>query len=304
MFCGNLFCLNTMHHLPIQTDTYFNTYARIPDKFRKFLIPAARYHFKTDGVNSTLDMNIALEGFSIWVHYFWLKTLVNLKPFNTKDVYVLHFWLSRHPESTLIFLKAEEHEPWPARGHSLSMHINVDPVKLSRLTKEYPALEQLNQSPQISNRISAVNVRILKKILRCRYIGAAAECYLRKYCAILYSNYLTQPPKTSITPETRWKLYRIMQYAGSHPQKIQSYEALADQFDIDFETMKIGFEQEFHIPLYDFVFQERMDLAFKLLMHHNLDTVARKLGYRTSFLCSADFELFFGCTPLQLQMAQ
>jgi len=299
MFYFNLLCLNTMHHLPIETDTYFNSYARIPDKFRKFLIPAARYHYKTDGVNSTLDMNIALEGFSIWIHYFWLKTLVNLKPFNSKDVYVLHYWLSRHPENTLIFLKAEEHEPWPARGHSLSMHVNVDPAKLSKL-----GLEQLTQTADSSSSISAVSIRILKKILRCRYIGPLAECYLGKYCAILYSIYLNNPTKISIDPETRWKLYRILQYAGSHPQKIHSYEILAQQFNIDFDIMKAGFEQEFHISLFEFILQERMDLAFKLLMHHNLDTVANKLGYPTTFLCSADFELFFGCTPLQLQMAQ
>lgn len=319
-----------MHHLPIETDTYFNSYAQVPYRFSKFLIPSARYHFKTDGINASLDMNITLEGFSIWIHYLWLEGRTFLQPFNTKDTYALHFWLSRSMEAKLenkgnvdveacilFFLKAMEHAAWPASGPSLSIHINVDPADIQRLSVTFPQLVLLKRFPSynistpvnpVPFAISAVSIRILKRILHCRHLNFTASCFLQRQCVSLYSNYLkelyTETGRILISNEDRWKLYRILQYAGSHPDQVRSYEGLADQFDIDFMTMKLGFEQEFHISLFDFVLQERMTLAFNWLMRYDLNEIARRLGYPATFLFNADFEMFYGRNPLQLQMTQ
>lgn len=321
-----------MYHLPIETDSYFHTYAQIPDKFRKFLIPSARYHFKSDGMNASLDMNIPLAGFSIWIHYLWLTGSIALQPFNTRDTYALHFWLARSipaalkdkglvnvEDCILFFLKAMEHAAWATSGTSLSMHINIDPANLLPLSYDYPQLSQLRELPvyNISTpvnptpfTISAANIRILKRILHCRHIGVAAECYLKRICVSLYSNYLKEwrpdGSKILLRREDRWKLYRILQYAGSHPEKIVSHDSLAERFHMDLLTMKAGFEQEFHISLYDFVLQERMELAFTWLTGYNysIEDIARKLHYRATFLFNADFELFFRRAPLELRMLQ
>lgn len=321
-----------MYHLPIESDSYFHTYTQIPEKFRKFLIPAARYHFKSDGVNASLDMNISLSGFSIWIHYLWLAGSVSLLPFNTRDVYALHFWLSRSipaalkdkglvnvEDCILFFLKAMEHTAWLSSGTSLSLHINIDPASLLPLSYEYPQLALLRELPEYAVStpvnpapftISPANIRILKRILHCRHIGPAADCYLRRNCVSLYSNYLTElsgaGPRITLKKEDRWKLYRILQYAGSHPDEVTSHDSLAEQFEIDYVTMRTGFEQEFHISLFDFVLQERMNLAFGLLMNHrySIEEIARRLNYPASFLFNADFELFYGRTPLLLRMVQ
>lgn len=321
-----------MYHLPIESDSYFNTYAHIPEKYRKFLIPSARYHFKTDGANASLDMNIPLPGFSIWIHYLWLTGSVALYPFNTRDTYALHFWLARSipaalkdqglvnvEDCMLFFLKAMEHAAWITSGISLSMHINIDPANLMPLSYEFPQLSLLRELPvynistpinPVPFPISAANIRILKRILHCRHIGAAGECYLRRNCVSLYSNYFkelnAEKTRRLLRPEDRWKLYRILQYAGSHPETIFSHDSLAERFQIDPITMKVGFEEEFHITLYDFVLQERMTLAFNLLMnyHYSIEDITRKLNYPATFLFNADFEMFFGRTPLVLRMVQ
>jgi AraC-like DNA-binding protein len=321
-----------MHHLPIESDSYFHSYAPVPGKFRKFLVPSARYHFKSDGVNASLDMNIPLPGFSIWIHYLWLTGSVALQPFNTKDTYALHFWLARSipaalkdkglvnvEDCILFFLKAMEHAAWVTSGTSLSLHINIDPASLIPLSYEYPQLSLLRELPvytistpvnPVPFSISAANIRILKRILHCRHIGAAGECYLRRNCVSLYSNYLNELSEAGATilvkPADRWTLYRILQYAGSHAHTILSHDSLADRFHIDLITMKTGFEQEFHISLYDFILQERMNLAFNWLMNYNysIEDIAHKLNYPVSFLFNADFELFFGRSPLALRMVQ
>ena len=318
-----------MYHLPIESDAYFNTYTQIPEKFRKFLIPSARYHFKSDGTNASLDMNISLAGFSIWIHYLWLKGNVSLQPFNTRDTYALHFWLSRSipaalkdkglvnvEDCILFFLKAMEHTAWLSSGTSLSMHINIDPGNLCPLSYEYPQLALLRELPAytistpvnpLPFTISAANIRILKRILHCRQRGTAAGCYLRRNCVSLYSNYLNEFSCTKVTiplsREDRWKLYRILQYTGSHPETITSYNSLAERFHIDLITMRTGFEQEFHISLYDFVLQERMNMAFNLLMNYrySIEEIARKLNYPAPFLFNADFEMFYGRDPINIQ---
>lgn len=319
-------------HLPIESDSYFNTYALIPEKFRKFLIPSARYHFKSDGVNASLDMNIRLDGFSVWIHYLWLTDNVALYPFNTKDTYALHYWLSRSipaelrdqglvnvEDCILFFLKAMEHAAWAASGASLSMHINVDPDNLTYLANKYPQLSRLKDLPEyaistpvnpIPFSIGAVNIRLLKRILHCRYIGSVSECYLLRNCVSLFRNYFRElslsDTRIVVRQEERRKLYRILQYAGRHPEKVHSYESLAAMFQIDLITMRLGFEQEFHMSLYDFILQEQMDRAFDWLInhHYSVEKVARELKYPATFLFNADFELFFGCDPLSLQMAQ
>jgi AraC-like DNA-binding protein len=319
-------------YLPIESDTYFNTYGVIPEHFRKFLIPAARYHFRSDGVNASLDMNITVDGFSIWVHYLWLTGGVSLLPFNTKDTYALHFWLSRSipaelrdqglvsvEDCILFFLKAMEHAAWPASGTSLSMHINVDPGALNSIAEKYPQLYLLKELPKytistpvnpVPFRISAVNIRLLKRILHCRYIGIVSECYLLRNCISLFTNYFRELSLSAIRivvkEEDRRKLYRVLQYAGSYPDRVTSHEDLAEQFHIDLMTMRLGFEQEFHISLFDFVVQERMNRSFDLLMtyQYSVERVSRELGYPAEFLFNADFERFFGCHPYILQMSQ
>jgi AraC-like DNA-binding protein len=321
-----------MYHLPIESDSYFNTYVRVPEKFRKFLIPSARYHFKSDGLNFSLDMNIPVNGFSIWIHYLWLTDNVSLLPFNTRDTYALHFWLSRRipaalkdkgivnlEDCILFFLKAMEHAAWPISGNSLSMHINIDPADLTRLSYEFRQLALLREFPEyavstpvntIPFSISAVNIRILKKILQCRHIGPVAECYLRRNCVSLYSNYLKELSVTTpcilLKQEDRWKLYRILQYVGSHPEVVTSHDNLAERFDMDAVIMKEGFAQEFHMSIFDFVLQERMNLAFDWLMTFNytIGHIAEMLNYRPTFLFNAEFERFFGRDPLSLRMMQ
>lgn len=320
-----------MYHLPIESDTYFNTYTQIPEKFRKFLIPAARYHFKSDGVNAALDMNIPLAGFSVWIHYLWLSGSASLQPFNTRDTWALHFWLARSipaalkdtgmvnvEDCILFFLKAMEHAAWLSSGRSLSMHINIDPGNLSALSQEYPQLSFLTELPVFTIStpvnpmpfsISAANIRILKRILHCRHIGTAGDCYLKRNCVSLYSNYLNEfKGKEIIIPigqEDRWKLYRILQYVGSHPETVISYESLAERFHMDKIIMRTGFEQEFHIPLFDFVLQERMNMGFNLLMSHkySVKEITRKLNYSAPFLFNADFEMFYGRHPLNIQQS-
>ncbi|SFE45013.1 AraC-type DNA-binding protein [Chitinophaga sp. CF118] len=319
-----------MHRLPIESDSYFNSYGHVPERFRRFLIPSARYHFSSDGANDMLDMNISLDGFSIWIHYLWLKGDILLQPFNTKDTFALHFWLARSipaklrdlglvdvADCILFFLKAMEHAAWAASGISLSMHINVDPYNLVPLSTEFPQLAFLKNLPAYTNStpinpmpfsISAVNFRILKRILHCRYIGIFSECYLRRNCVSLYTNYLkelsTEVAQIVMLEEDRRKLYRILQFVGSHPEMVVSHEYLAERFHINIITMRVGFEQEFHVSLFDFVQQERMNKAFSLLMNYSIDDIARKLGYPATFLFSADFEMFYGRDPRQLQMAQ
>jgi AraC-like DNA-binding protein len=321
-----------MFHLPIESDTYFHTYARIPEKFRKFLIPSARYHFKSDGGNASLDMNISLNGFSVWIHYLWLTSSVSLLPFNTKDTYALHFWLSRSipaelkdqglvnvEDCILFFLKAMEHAAWPASGASLSMHINIDPHNIIYLVNKYPQLSLLKELPlyEISTpvnpvpfSIGAINIRLLKRMLHCRYVGIAGEAYLLRNCVSLFSNYFRELSLCDVTmfvnQELRRKLYRILQYAGSHAEKIHSYEALANMFQLDLITMRMGFEQEFHMSLYEFILQEQMNRAFEWLAnyHYSVEKVAKELKYPATFLFNADFELYFGCDPLVIQMAQ
>jgi AraC-like DNA-binding protein len=316
-----------MFRLPIETGPdYFKQTQSIPAQFRKYLIPSSNYAFNADGNNKILDLNIRVPGFNIWVHYLWLQGSSSLSPFSTRDTFALHFWLSRRipaalknkdilslEDCMLFFLKASEHNAWPANGNALSMHVNVDPEGINQLTEDIPGFERLNDyKGQVSTLvnpvpypINAITFRTLKDILKCAYFGNAADIYLRRKCMNLYQQYFVRMEATT-TPIQHKNLLRIIQLISRYPEQVTSHEDIAKKFNIDIPSLKAGFEQIYNISLYDYVQQKRLDKAFHLLLTTTmtLREIAAYLGYPNYMIMDSAFELYYGIHPLVLRNAQ
>lgn len=308
--------------LPIETDvSFFQPSRPIPSGIRKFVLPAslARYTHSSEG--AILDMNIRLPGFSIWIHYLWMKNKAILHPFSTRNTWALHYWLADKIPVTLrdrgamtledcmlFYLTKNEHTAWPSFGDALSVHINIDPEQILTIVNELPALKGLEQLPSPLNNtlinpvpfaINPVTRTLLKRILHCRYTGHIAMIYQRRNCIDLYLQYLDQlaapPAVTLISPRLKKTLYEIQRMIILHPEKP---EKLTDTYGIPEHTLRDAFRQEFHISLFDYIMMEKLNKAFHMLMHNGVSRtqIAKELGYPHEAFLNGDFKLRYGNT--------
>ncbi|MCK7554621.1 AraC family transcriptional regulator [Chitinophaga sedimenti] len=309
--------------------------AQVPQYLVKHLIPYARTYFSGDEQGDLLELNIKAGPFSFWMHYISMRELATINPFSASHVLALHHWFGGNipaklresnpmilgdNECNLFNILPEVHAAWPAIDSSLSMHVNVDPLKVKELASKHPAFGQLARLP-LAQHSSIVNSRpykidevrreTLNRIISCKYVHSAAYYYFRRNFLDMYLQFLKQLqneplPELPLDQRTRDRLSLLRMYIGNHPDADINVVNMAAKTQLSIETIGRGFEQLYNISFDDYLLQMRMYKAYDLLMQTSAgkSEVAHRVGYSSYMGFIRAFIKYFGCDPLSLRREQ
>ncbi|UYQ94795.1 AraC family transcriptional regulator [Chitinophaga horti] len=309
--------------------------AQVPSHLVKYLIPYARTYFKGDANGELLDLNIKTGPFSFWMHYINMRELTTLNPFSASHVLALHHWFGGNlpaklregnpmilgdNECNLFNILPEVHTVWPTIDSSLSIHVNVDPLKVKDLAAKHPDFEELARLPLLQHsgivnsapyRIDDVRRETLNRVISCKYVYQPAYYYFRRNFLDMYLQFLTQlrnekQPALPLDQRYRDRLSLVRIHINNHPDADITLANMAERSQLSVDMLARGFEQVYNVRFDNYLHQIRMYRAFDLLMQTNAgkSAIAQKVGYSSYMGFIRAFIRFFGCDPLTLRREQ
>lgn len=308
-------------------DNAYTPHQDIPAAFQRQLIPYARFYYHEDKDGCILDQNIRAGEFSIWTHNIHMRPGVAIIPRSQYQVITLHSYDDAPPQNnrmqlekevSLFNVMASDESALPASSQPLSFHINIEPVAVRELAREFPLLSALAAIP-ISNvtgplhkapfQLNPVSRLIRDRILQAKHIGNSAYSFFRRNAADFYGNYtrrLIAPPPIMMNLEKLQQLHDIFTYIIQNLHLPLTYKDLQQKFDVPEALLLKPFEQEFHLTVPELVLQEKMAAAFELLSTRNtpLSVILERTGFTSLDTFMSAFERYYKYGALQVMDAQ
>ncbi|RFS19506.1 AraC family transcriptional regulator [Chitinophaga silvatica] len=292
---------------------------KIPVYLHSALMPYAKYYSDIDINGIILDQKIKFREFSIYYHLIHLSEGTKLTSIITdKDIVPacisgfyshteempLKISLPTHPQLTAAF---------PVREYIMDFHVNFDSFYLFDIIDKFPLFKILNPKVEFNHneihsftppphpyQTNKVNYNIMKRIINCKLVGDLAEKYLYRNALnyfLTYLHYLLTPAPIMLHGTYVTQLMEIADYILQNPVEAKSKEALCKKFEVVPEFLEEPFQQMFYTPVDDLIYQERMNIAFKLLTEeqHTFTYVANKTGFPDYETLKKEFQEYYRC---------
>lgn len=307
----------------------------IHEEYVQLIVPYAKSYYYTDEDYDSLSQNIKVREFSMWSHDIIVKNHILLCPYTPYQILALHILGEGCFEASIqergeIFLEESECNLFHLHSHLhtvalnagekiYSFHINVTPEGLQRLALKYPLFRHLlkkqlgpiggplNRKPF---QLTAQSALMVSKIATCKYVEVQASCYLYRCFLNMYLNFTLQD-KLSVDPlilsPTGEKIIKqIFDYVSLHAPRIQHTREIATHFRVDEGILIKNFRRKFCIGLREFIVQQRLFMAYDMLVKDHLDlrTIAMKTGFSHTSAFVYAFKKYFETEPNYIRNAQ
>ncbi|MBL7713125.1 MAG: helix-turn-helix transcriptional regulator [Chitinophagaceae bacterium] len=97
----------------------------------------------------------------------------------------------------------------------------------------------------------------------------------------------------------RDRLERIREYILKNLDKTLNIKTLSTIFGVSAPTLRRQFHKYFHVPIYTYICQQRMEYAKELILAytHTVYEISELVGYSESSNFSHAFTRYFGASP-------
>lgn len=319
---------NVNKNLPIeQINCQYTAEAAIPIEYHDLLIPYAGAQFRQDEASDILSQHLSLAPYSVWLHDVLAKDNLLLRSYTPIPLFTLHFLFEDSLPLPSAGITLEEREcncfylnpgilhriPMSSDKKIFSFHINIRPLDLAALIKQYPSLGCLMEGihPNVTTRInahpyhiSAVCDHLIRKIMTCQYTGNNAAVFLRRCVTDILLNFTSQhadsqQPFLFSSMENADILNNIFGFIADHPHKIHSVPELAYMYNIPQQDLEHGFRQHFAISISDYMHMQKMMTIWHLVQANtfSLSEVGNVTGYRDAAQIITDLKAYYGSIP-------
>lgn len=299
----------------------------IPSEYRDLLIPAAGLYFRQDAECDILSQHLVLDPYSVWLHDILAKDNILLRTHTPLPVFILQFMFEDSLPLPRAGFTLEEREcscfylhpgplhriPMSSDKKIFSFHINIQPMAMANLVRQYPSLQCLmtgvhpNVTSRINTRpyhINAVSDMLIRKIMTCRYTGNNAKVFLRRCVTDIMLNFASQhedsrQPFLFSSMVHAATLNNIFSFLADHPHKTHSLPELAYMYDLPLEELHHGFRQHFAMPVPEYMHMLKMMMIWHLVQTNSfpIKDVVVVTGYKSQEDMLADLKNYYGALP-------
>lgn len=188
----------------------------------------------------------------------------------------------------------------------------IEPNKLKELIGEEQKLDQLLKpdAPFVEGRASNLNndmYSAIHKIMNCEFNGTSKNLILESQSLELLAHYLNQVSNFAITEQKIIaididKLHFAKELILSRVESPPTLNELSRLCGLNTFKLKNGFKELFGIPVYQYIKNEKMELAFKAIQEkgNTVQEAAWAVGYSSLGSFSNAFYNKFGIRPSEI----
>lgn len=200
-----------------------------------------------------------------------------------------------------------------ASPNFLNVHIQVDlKYFINLLCPSDSWMEALKnqlekrQNHQTENAlVTGEMIQVVRDILHNPLTGHFKKLFIEAKLLELVSHQFAQlskgekQEKIFVKNKDRDIFYNIREYLNQRYAEDLSLQQLSKDFGINEFKLKKGFKETFQTTVFDFIFEKRMEEAYRLLKHQYLlvNEVAAQVGYKNPNHFSTAFKKRFGKSP-------
>ncbi|MBS1597454.1 MAG: helix-turn-helix transcriptional regulator [Bacteroidetes bacterium] len=290
-----------------------------------------QYHF---GYILTQELNTKL--FNIYIYRFIIENNIVLFPFSEIPTLVLQFMLMgsipcllkgfgkitlRESRYNMFYIPNGANEALFEKGEYESFHIELHSPYINELSLTHvdikDLMHKLNDSSHSGHPLRpGLITREIRDVVRDirgqnkegNALNLALTSDIYKLLSI-YEDYLTGSDNRNhiILPGTEKTLSEIKEYIAADPDIHEcSVENLSKKFNINANTLKINFKNEFNITLHQFVLDQVMQKARLMVLdnRYSISSIAIQLGYFDQSNFGKAFKNYFGLLPSEMRKRQ
>jgi AraC family transcriptional regulator, transcriptional activator of the genes for pyochelin and ferripyochelin receptors len=189
----------------------------------------------------------------------------------------------------------------------------IEPNKLKQIVGEEQTLENIlnPKAPFVGGNSISLNPDMysaIGKIMNCEFIGTSKTLMLESQAFELLANYLHQLNIQKVTQQKLTaadidKLHFIKELLHSQIESPPTLNELAKISGLNTFKLKNGFKELFGLPVYQYIKNEKLKLAFKAIQekYYTVQEAAWMTGYTSLGSFSNAFYEKFGIRPSSIQ---
>ncbi|MGN7722619.1 helix-turn-helix transcriptional regulator [Chitinophaga sp. 22620] len=307
--------------------------ATLPADLLKGLLKCSIVEYEEDKCCRIVTQQIPLELFSLWLQTVYPKKDMLLRPQTPFRNIILHVMLGsdvitmiKDGKPVLLgsgfmdlfnLTRYPNEAPLQKNQGFLSLHINIQPKKVKELVKCFPELAGLKDKRimkadgkvnKTSLPLNEVTWPIVRDILTCRYIGDAADFYLRRLSVNLLRIFegMMDKPVHRLSERDREKVEECFNYLKKNYVDQHTVKQMAGMFGISAAVLHKGFQAMFGCTIRQFQLDQRFRLAYHSMMHTkaSFGMIADKTGFKSAGSFMNAFRAYYKCDPVLLMRAQ
>lgn len=307
--------------------------ATMPADLLKGLLRCSKVEYEENKCCRIVTQQIPLDIFSLWLQTVYPKKNMLLRPQTPFRNIILHVMLGNDVITMIkdgkpVFLgsgfmdlfnltRYPNKAPLKKNQGFLSLHINIQPKKIKELVKRFPELEGLKnkritkadgQVNKGSIPLNEVTWPIVRDILTCRYIGDAADFYLRRLSVNLLVMFerIMDKPAHGLSKSKREKVEKCFNFLKANYVGQHTVKQMAAQFRINARVLHEGFQSMFGCTIGQFQLDQRFRLAYRSMMETKAQfgVIAAEAGFKSTRSFRISFRRYYQCDPVWLVRAQ
>ncbi len=307
--------------------------ATMPADLLKGLLRCSKVEYEENKCCRIVTQQVPLDVFSLWLQTVYPKKNMLLRPQTPFRNIILHVMLGsdvvtmiRSGETVCLgsgfmdmfnLTRYPNEAPLQKDQGFLSLHINIQPKKVKELVKWFPELAGLKDKKimkvdgkvnKTSLRLNEVSWPIVLDILTCRYIGEAADVYLRRHSVnlLLLFERMVDKPDHGLSERNRKKVEECFDFLKDHYVDQHTVKQMAERFRLNARVLHEGFQAMFGCTIRQFQLDQRLRRAYRYMMETRtpFGMVAVKTGFKSARSLRNTFWGYYKCDPILLMRAQ
>lgn len=308
----------------------------VPTALSKQVAKWAVVQFRQYKFGYILTQELTTKMFNIYIYRFIIENNVVLFPFSEIPTLVLQFMLMgsipcllkgfgkitlRESRYNMFYIPVGANEALFEQGEYESFHIELHSPYVNELSLTHvdikDLMQKLNESSQSGHPLRpGIITREIRDVIRDirgqnkegNALNLALTSDIYKLLSI-YEEYLTGSDNRNhiILPGTEKTLSEIREYIIGDPDIHEcSVENLSKKFNINPNTLKINFKNEYRVTLHQFVLDQVMQKARLMVLdnRYSISSIAVQLGYFDKSNFGKAFKQYFSVMPSEMRKRQ
>lgn len=300
----------------------------LPQKYKKYELPGAIPEYTEGPFGSILWQQLKTEYYTICQQQFFIDREIRLYPYAPKPTVSLNCMLrgnltcilqgvGRVPlienKFALYYLPAIKHVAFFKKGYYETINFELEEAYVHYFVKDYPNLEPLYEALRqesdtgIQLDSSNINIHIVESITKIRDANPQLpghRIYVQNRISDIVLQYLQgvqfKNSNQTSTQERRYALIQeISNYIKGNILSLPPISTIADLNKIHITTLQREFKKHTGTTIHDFINEQKMELAVKLLVEtkKSIGNIADTLGYSDSPAFSKSFKARYKLAP-------